>query len=83
MARYGSVRGEAVVLDSIIVVFYRAPTAFGRAGFSALKVDGSHGVEGGLPEWLSGEELIATDAYDSLHEFPSRFANLWTKLQTS
>ncbi|WP_082404718.1 hypothetical protein [Achromobacter sp. 2789STDY5608633] len=81
MARHGSGKGEARILGNIILVFYRAPTTYSQNGFSALKVDGSHGVEGGLPAGLSGEELVAADAYDALHDFPTRFADLWKKLQ--
>lgn len=70
-----------MILDKIILVFYRAPTMNAHRWFSAPNVDGTHGAEGGLPEWLSAEELLATDAYDALHEFPSRFDDLWVKLQ--
>ncbi|CAJ6617344.1 Uncharacterised protein [Burkholderia pseudomallei] len=80
MLRLAGSRGVATLQDRIMVVFYRTPTTSEHRWFCAPNVDGSHGAEGGLPAWLSAEELLATDAYDALHEFPFRFGELWTNL---
>ncbi|WP_240202933.1 hypothetical protein [Burkholderia sp. LMG 13014] len=83
MLRARGRRGEAMVLDSIVIVFYRTPMMNAHRWFSAPSVDGGHGVEASLPDWLSAEELLSTDAYDALHGFPSRFGELWVNLQNS
>jgi hypothetical protein len=77
----GSTRGHALVLERVVLIFVRAPVVDPAWWFSAASVDGGHGVEGGLPDGLSAHELVATDAYDALHEFPSRFDALWSELQ--
>ncbi|ABO60187.1 hypothetical protein LA345_36810 (plasmid) [Burkholderia vietnamiensis] len=82
MAQTEGKRGEATLLDRIVLVFYRKPTTNGHRWFAAPRVDGSHGAEGVLPAWLAAEELLATDAYDALHEFPFRFDDLWGHLQS-
>ncbi|MEX3555971.1 MAG: hypothetical protein VB131_05065 [Burkholderia gladioli] len=83
MLRTGCSRGVATLQDRIMVVFYRTPTTDEHRWFSAPNVDGSRGAEGGLPARLSAEELLATDAYDALHEFPFRFDELWANLQSN
>lgn len=83
MSRAGCTRGVAMLRDRITVVFYRKPTMNQHRWFTAPNVDGSRGAEGGLPAGLSAEELLAADAYDALHEFPSRFGDLWAELQTN
>ncbi|MCA8050692.1 hypothetical protein [Burkholderia arboris] len=82
MLRVGYTRGVATLQDKVMVVFYRAPTTNEHRWFSAPNVDGSHGAEGDLPAWLSAEELLASDAYDALHDFQFRFDELWLNLQS-
>ncbi|MBN3729329.1 hypothetical protein [Burkholderia sp. Tr-20390] len=83
MLRIVRTGGVATLQDVIVIVFYSTPTMNEHRWFSAPNVAGGHGAEGGLPAWLSAEELLATDAYDALHEFPFRFAELWENLQSN
>lgn len=80
MARATRPGGGAALGVWILIEFCRKPVSNGH-WFSAPSVDGGHGVEGGLPDGLSAEASLAADAYDALHEFPSRFGDLWDTLQ--
>ncbi|HEP6431461.1 TPA: hypothetical protein VDB83_005793 [Burkholderia cenocepacia] len=83
MLRLGRTGTVATLHDAVIVLFYRAPTTNAHRWFSAPAVDGSGSTEGSLPARLSAEQLLATDAYDALHEFPIRFGELWERLISS
>ncbi|WP_334043701.1 hypothetical protein [Burkholderia ambifaria] len=80
MLRMRCTRAVATLQDTVMVWFYRTPTMNMHRWFYAPSVDGSHSAEGGLPAWISAEQMLATDAYDALHEFPFRFGGIWADL---